>query len=598
MGCVGINAQGGIEFKAAAPNSVSVGEQFQLEYSVNANVSGFIAPDLRSFKILAGPSTMSSTSVQIINGKASQNYSLSYTYVLQAVKEGRFIVGPAEITFNKKKYNSNSLNIEVVKGKGNAQQNVNQGKNPANQNSQPASVEVDNSNLFVTVQVDRKSLYQGECLVATIKVYTRYDIAGFEDMKFPSYSGFFAQDIETPNQVQFQQEKINGVTYQAGVIKKSILFPQRSGEITIDPYELTLVARIRTNKRPQSIFDDFFGPSYQEVRKKLQSNPIKISVKPLPAGKPGSFDGAVGSFTMNASVDKKQVKANDAVTLKINISGTGNLKLLEAPKITFPSDFDSYDPKVTLNAKNSLTGSLGTKTFEYLMIPRNAGDFKIPSTEFSYFNTSTKQYSTLKTDEFVIHVAKGNEDRNSTVVGGVAHEDIKYLGKDIRFIKVNNLVVLPKGDVFFGSLTFYLVYIFIFLLFIIILVVRHKYIKQNANIALMKNRKANKQAKKRLVTAAKYMKEDNRERFYDEIMKAFWGYLSDKLTIPVSELSKDSATLALSNKEIDPSIIKQLVELINICEYARYAPVGESSQPERLYNESIDVISKLEQKLR
>jgi len=580
------------EFTASAPKVISVGEQFRLTFSLNKKASGFRAPDLRNFNILGGPSTSSSSNIQIINGKMIQSFSYTYTYILQATKKGKFTIDPAQVIVNRKQYKSNSLTIEVIEG---TSPDASKQSVPSSRENQ-AVPDISNKDLFVRVLTNKRNVYQDEHIVATIKIYSKLNIAGFENVKFPPFNGFWTQEIETPNQISLQRENVNGVIYNSGIIKKTLLFPQRSGEIVIDPFELECVVRQRmTNSR--SIFDDFFG-TFNNVKKYVKSEPVKIIVKPLPSAKPSSFNGAVGSYSMKASVDKQIAKTNDAITLKVNISGNGNIKLIDPLKIDFPPDFETYDPKISHNVKNSENGSVGNKTFEYLMIPRHSGNYRIPPIEFSYFDTKLKKYKTLTSGEFKISVEKGKEIETGNVVSGFSKEDVKFIGSDIQFIKINDFKLKRKNEILFGSLRFYLSYLIVFFIFLIIFIIRRKQIKQNENIQLVKNRKANKFAKKRLKLALQYLKENNRDQFYEEVLKAMWGYLSDKLNIPVSDLSKDTAFKSLENFEIEKALTEKFLGLIDICEYARFAPSERPSQMDSIYSEAIRIISKLRQKLK
>jgi hypothetical protein len=585
-----------IEFTAEGPGTVQQGESFQVTFNLGGQPSGFVAPNFNNFETLAGPSTMSSSSYQIINGKMSQSFTLSYTYVLQGNHTGKFTIGPAEAVVKGKKYKSNVITVEVVKGngsKGNAQST----KSRNAQKEESINTESGGKDIFVAVQVDKKSVYQGEGITATIKIYTRLDLEGFEDVKLPTFNNFYSQDVETPAQIQLQREIVNGTAYNVGVIKKKILFPQRSGELSIEPCQITLIARERVN-RPRGIFDDFFGPNYERVRKKLVSQPIRISVKPLPSNAPASFKGAVGSFSINSSVTKTNAKSNDAITYKLTVSGEGNLKLVEAPKIDFPQDFEAYDPKTTDNFKVSSEGVKGSKVFEYLVIPRHAGNFKIPAYAFTYFNTKTKQYTTLTTNEIALNIEKGNESETTGVGSGFSHEDVKYIGKDIRYIKTHDFELYKNGHLFFGSTLFVLIYILSLLSFAIMVYILRNKIKENADIVKTKNKRANKMARKRLQQAAKYLKENKREMFFEEVVKAFWGYVSDKLSIPVSDLSRESAIAELEKHGLEKEIIIQSVDLIDRCEFARYAPSAEASDMNKIYDECVILISKMDQKIK
>lgn len=583
------NAQ--VSFKATAPRVVALGEQFRISYAVNARGKNFQQPNFGEFRVLSGPNVSQSSSVQIVNGKMKQEVSYTYSFVVMPLKEGKYTIPAATIEVKNKKYNSNAFSIEVVKGNQSAKK-VGGSRTTA----------VDNTNakdkgLFVAVNVNKKTLYQGESLVAEIKVYTQKSLAGFEDIKFPPFTGFWSQDIESPQQIQLHRENVNGQIYEVGLFKKVLLFPQRSGEIIIDPFEITMITQQKV--RSNNPFDDFFGGSYRRVPYNLASKAVKINVKPLPANKPEEFNGAVGKFTMSANIDKYKVKANEAINLKIKISGNGNLKLIKPLNVDFPPDIDVYDPKTSLNSKASTAGVNGSITFDYLFIPRYSGNFRIAPIKFSYFDSSTKSYKTLSSKEFEITVEKGSgdEELSSGVVQGLTKEDVKYIGKDIRFLKTNfSLSKIEKP--IFGNLWFYLIYIVSTILFFVIILVRRSQIKQNANQAKLKNRKANKVSKKRLKKASGFMKAGEDEKFYDEVLKAIWGYLSDKLVIPVANLSKDNVSEILEKHEVDSDTSSTLMQLLDACEFARFAPAAVSGGMEDIYKKAGSIISKLDQNIK
>jgi hypothetical protein len=393
---------------------------------------------------------------------------------------------------------------------------------------------------------------------------------------------------------------VNGKIFKTALLKKIVLFPQKSGECIIDPYTIECVIGIPVRTRPQSIFDEFFGggQSVKQILKKVKSTPVKIYVKPLPANKPASFQGAVGNFTFRTYIDKKVVKTNDAINLKFAVSGNGNLKVIEAPEIDFPSDFETYDPKTSVNSNVTVAGVTGNKTFEYLIIPRHSGDFKIHAVEFTYFDTEEKQYKTLSSGEIEIKVEKGANENTTTIVSGVSKEDVKFLGKDIQFIKVNVPDFSKTDDYFFGSLKFFLLYFTSLLLFVILVLFWRKQIRENANIAKVRNKKANKVAHKRLKDAHLYMKDNKNEEFHEYILKALWGYMSDKLAIPAAELSREKVQEESTLLNIDQEYIQKFLEILDTCEFARYAPVESVSQMDNVYNDAISVISKIEQSIK
>jgi len=587
-----------VTFKASAPGIVEVGQQFRLTYSVNAKAQNFSAKAVNGINVLAGPSTSQSSNVSIINGKVTQNFELRYTYVVQAIKEGEYKIPPAEVSVAGKIYKSNSINIEVIKADGSKQKRttntagINQ-RQEANANN----TEVSKDDLYLKMFVNKTKVHREEHIVATIKLYTRLAIADFGRFKLPTFDGFITEDIYSPNTIEWTRENINGEIYNTGVLRKYILFPQKEGKIDVSPAELEVACQKPSKRRSRSMFDEFFG-SYDNLKTNLVSNPVTINVQPLPANKPFNYSGAVGKFKLTATIDNSSVNTNDAINLIIKISGSGNLKYINPLDIEFPSDFDVYDPKINDNIKYSEKGAIGSKNFEYLMIPRHAGEFTIPAFRFAYFDTETDKYKTEKAGPFNISVSKSDGDTTVTVSSAFTKEDVKFLGKDIRFIKTNKIELKRINQYIFGSIEFYLLYVILIVLFFVSFIFRRKKIKENANISLVKNKKANKFARKRLNKASGFMKQNQREAFYEELVKAMWGYLSDKLGIAFADLSKDNARSEMLAKNVDEENINQILEIIDRCEYARYAPVSEETKMDNLFIDAIKVISKLQQKLK
>jgi uncharacterized membrane protein len=589
---LGIYAQN-VQVTASAPKAVETGEQFEISYVVNAEASGIKPPVFRGLNFLGGPEQSSGSTVQIINGKMSQSVTSSYTYYFTANTPGVFKIDPATITVNGKNYASNALSIEVVKGSG----NQTRGSTTDQQSTSNNSANGSGDDLFVRLLLDRNNVYQGEGVVATVKVYTKLNISNRGNFENLNLNDFFKQDIDIP-QPKLERENINGQVYHTAVLEKFILFPQRSGAITIQSFTLPLVVQIPLRGRSRSPWDDFFGPQAQEVERKVTSLPVKLNVKPLPANKPASFKGAVGNFSYKAVFDRTNVKTNEAINLKITISGNGNIKTIESLDVKFPTDFETYDPKVNVNTNVTSAGVTGTKTFDYLVIPRHSGTFKIPPIEFTYFDSKTGQYRTASNGETVINVEKGSDEGTTTTVTGVNKEDVKFLGKDIQFIKTG-MPKLQRIDVFmFGSIVFWLTFIISLILFIVLVLLMRKRIRESANIMLVRNKKANKVAHKRLKDAHLYMKENKKEEFYEYILKALWGYIGDKLSIPVAELSREKVSDLMDKKNIDLELTQKFLANIDTCEFARYAPFEGTHQMDIVYNDAIDVITRIEQKMR
>lgn len=592
-----------VNFTMSAPNVVSMGEQFRLTIALNQSEKPQL-PNLSDFEVLYGPSTSQSTSMQIINGKRSTTREFSYTYILQAKAEGTFTIQPASVSIKKKDYQSNALNIQVVKGRSNAQSN-NSGTSSNNSSTQNnlGDAEMSKDDLFARVTLNKSKAYKGEQVIATIKLYAspNIPIAGFGSVNFPSFEGFYTQDIEMPNQVNFEREAYNNKIYQVGTIKKTILFPQQNGEITLDPFEIECIIRKRVGTAQGGFFGGMFD-NYQNVSSKVVSNKAKLQVQEIPNA-PAAFTGAVGDLKMKASIDKTEAKANDAITLKLTIEGSGNLRLIDAPKINFPDDFEVYDPKKSETLRATANGQQGSVSFEYLIIPRFAGNYSIPAIEFASFNPASKKFSTSTSEEFKLTIAKGDDAGQQTVISGAGNayankEDVKQLGNDIRYIKQGKYELKEPGETFFGSLSYWLIYIISTFVFVLITIIYRKKLKESADMALYRNKKANKVAQKRLKQAAAFMKQHQSEEFYEAILKAFWGYLGDKLSIPVSQLTKDNAVQSMQKLSVNEASINEFVEIINTCEFARYAPSASDAAVEELYNRSAELMGKLDKQIK
>lgn len=577
-----------VTFTMEAPQVVELGEQFRLAFTVNAKGQNLRLPDLADFEVLMGPSTSQSTSFQIINGVSSQSVSFSYLYVLRARKEGKFTLNPGTITVDGTEYKSNPQSVEVVKGS--AKPSSGGVDTPT---STPGTVP--KNDLFVKMNLDKRSLYKGEHLTATIKIYSKVNLSGFEDISIPNFEGFWAQDIQLPQQISLQRETYNGEIYNVGTLKRTLLFPQQTGNITIGSVKIDCIVQQRV-KKSQSMFDDFFD-SFANVKATIVSDPVSVNVQALPNA-PSGFSGAVGKFDIRSSITSKNVKENDAITIKLDVTGNGNIKLINPPKITFPADFEVYDPKTNSNFSASDAGLIGNISFEYLFLPRFAGTYTIPSVNFVYFDTDSKRFVSKSTEEYHIKVEKGDGTRSNQTINAVAKEDIKQIGTDIRFIKTGVTELHPKGYTFFGSLAFYLLYLGGILALLTIYLLNQKRIRENANVARMKNKKASKVALKRLKEASTYLQANSDEKFYESVTRAFWGYLSDKLTIPASELSREKASEELSRHSVSAGIIERFVQILDTCEYARYAPGGGSAKMHELFTEATDVMSVMEKEIK
>ena len=588
-GVINVFAQD-VKFTATAPRVVEVGENFRLTYSLNQKGKNIEIGSLAGFQLLMGPSVSNSYSTQYINGKVSKKREQSYSYVLLAEKEGKFTIQPAHIKVDGKVYASNIINIEVVKGRGNSQDKYEKSNK---QGQVSSSNRITKDNLFVKVEIDKKSVYMGEFVVATLKLYSRVQVSNLGRSKFPTFQGFLSQEIKMPDQISLNRENVNGEIYSVGVLRKLVLFPQHSGKIKIDPFELDVYVRQQSGSTG-SVFDDFFA-NYQDVKVNRKSKPIIVNVKSLPLdGQPADFNGTVGQIKMISSISRDTVLANDAVTLKVKIKGNGNLKLVEPLDIDFPADFEVYDPKTSQKIKSGVNGTYGSVIFDYVFIPRSAGKYIIPSKQFVYFDSNTRKYITLKTKEFVINVKPGKQlAQSGDVVATYSKEDVKFIGRDIRYIKTKRTHLYEKGKYLFGSSMYYLSFLLSLLVFATIIFLNKRRIRNNLDIARVKNKRASKLAKKRLRAAEKMMKAEEKETFYDEILKALWGFTSDKLNIPISDLSKDNIAEVLTQKGVEELVIKEYLEILDTCEFARYAPVMSEDELSDVYIRTSELLMKL-----
>lgn len=595
-------ADGKVSFTASAPDAVAVGDQFRLSYTVTTqSVRDFRAPSIKGFEVLMGPSRSQQSSVQIINGQTTSTSSITFTYILLANTEGSFTIPGATITADGNQVISNSVQVKVLptdQASGASSDN-NSGKQSSGSTSRASSgTAISSNDLFITANASKTTVYEQEAFLLTYKIYTLVDLRSFDNVKLPDFKGFHSQEVELPNDRRWGLEHYKGRNYQTTVYRQFVLFPQQSGKLTIDAARFD--ASIAKATQAADPFEAFFngGSNYVEVKKTILTPQLTIDVKALPEGKPADFSGGVGEFNITSSINSTNVKTNDAVTVKIVISGTGNLKLLSNPEIKFPEDFEVYDPKVDNKFRLTNTGLSGSKVIEYLAIPRNAGTYKIPAVKFSYFDISTRSYKTLTTEEYKLQVEKGAGNAAQTIANFTNKEDLKVLNEDIRYIKQNEVTLSQKGDLFFGSLTYWLLYLIPGIAFILFFIIYRKQIAANANVAKMRTKKANKVAVKRMKQAGKLLAENKKDVFYDEVLKALWGYISDKLNIPVSRLSKDNIEEELQNYGVDDTQIKEFLDTLNNCEFARFAPGDDNQAMDKVYSASLEVISKMENSIK
>ncbi len=600
-------AGGDVTFKASSKTMVEVGERFQIYYSVNASGSDFRMPDLGNLSVLSGPNRSSSSSIQYINGRMSQSTELTYTLLVMASQEGIINIPPATIKVNGKTYKSNPLTIKVVKGNAPAQTRQ-QGSQTAGKTGTASNGTVKSDDLYIKALISNSSPYLGEQVIVTYRIYTKIPVSDLSVKKLSSFPGFWTKDLQDNKSKLKQSTKvINGEEYVLADIRKLALFPQKSGKLTIEPLELECMTQVRTQakrRRSNDPFEDFFNDPFfnrnvRNVKVTIKSNALTLNVKPLPQeNKPVSFKGAVGEFTFASKIDRTNLTANDALTETITISGKGNLELIEPPVINFPVDFETYDPKETSRIRTNGAGVNGYKKFEYLAIPRNPGDFVIPSVTFSFFNPKDGKYYTFSSEEYKIHVDKGSGNSNGITYSGSAQEDIHYIGKDIHHIKTEKVEFREIGKYFFASNLFYGLAMLPILLLLIAYVLKKQREKRMGNVDLIKNKKATKIARSRLHKAEKLRKEGNDKIFFEEIAQALWGYIADKFNVSQAELSMETVKQKLTDRGVSDEVSNTFINVLNDIEFARFAPGDAAGKMKNIYNEAMDAILQAEKALK
>ncbi len=600
---------GNIRLQGSTKKVVSVGETFQVVYQLNGERGSFEAPDFGGLQVLSGPNISSSSSVQFINGHISQSHTVTYSFYVQAVKEGVFHISPAAVTVNGKRITSNKLTVKaVMSGSATTQNNnPNAGNTRQNSSSQSGTV-LSPDDIFIKAKVNNTSPYLGQQVILTYEIYTKVPTSNLNFKKMPSFDGFWSKDLLDDNAPLKQQNRIiNGEQYVVAEIKKTALFPQKTGKLTIEPMELECNVQIRVQRKRHSRgydpFEDFFNDPFfnnnvKTIKKILRSKPIVLNVKPLPQkDKPAGFSGAVGSFTFKSTLDRNKLTTNDALTLDISISGRGNIELIEAPKVQWPTDFDTYEPKITKKINATAFGISGRKKFEYVVVPRNPGDFIIPPVKFSFFNPDENKYYQLKSDTMFVHVDKG-KGGGTTVYTSQGQEDIRFLNSDIHHIKSNCGKLRKKGEYFFASNLYYtLLALPVIILLLTIIIVKNSRKRRN-NIVSVKNKKAHKMARNRLSKAMKLKKAGDDKAFYEEVAHALWGYISDKFNIPQAGLSMETVKEKLENANADSNTVDMFIKILNDIEFARFAPGSAKDKMEQIYSEALDAILKAEKTIK
>ena len=576
----------------SAPSHVAVGEQFRLTYTVNTqNVSDFRAGDIPDeLEVLIGPNRSMQSSYQMINGHTSSTSSITYTYIVSATKNGSFTIPPAHIVAGGKTIASNSLTIKVSGTASNARQRQ---RDDEGAEMRDAGSQISGSDLFIKVSANKSRVHEQEPIVLTYKVYTLVSLTQLRgDM--PDLKSFYTQEVDLPQQKSFSVEHVNGRAYRTCTWSQYVMFPQITGKLQIP--SITFEGIVVQQNRNVDPFEAFFngGSGYIEVKKKIVAHGIEIQVDPLPQ-RPANFSGGVGKFTISAQLDKTETKANDPVSMRVIISGTGNLKLLKQPVINVPKDFDKYEPKVTDKTKLTSSGIEGSMIYDVLIVPRHQGKYEIPPVEFTYFDTSENAFKTIKSEGFTLDVAKGS---GAASVSDFSGQDLQELSKDIRYIKLGNTRQRALDDFFFGSTAYWISIVVLALIFITLFIVFRQRAIDNANVTKMRGKKANKVATKRLKQAAKLMQEGKTSAFYDEVLRALWGYVGDKLNIPVEQLSHDNISQKLSERSVDTDTVGLFIGALDECEFERYAPGDPKGNMNKVYEKAMTAIERIEDTMK
>ncbi len=607
-GGVGGGASGASEsvtIRVQAPSEVIQGDRFRVAYVVNtSDVDDFHIDGFEGLVELYGPSRSQSSSFSIVNGKTTSSSSVTFTYTVTTDKPGTFRIPAATVTSGGKTVKSASPQITVLPGGSGSSGNGGQAGGNAQAHSQQADRmrtqnvgdRIGAKDLFIAVTASKKRVFEQEAVLLTYKLYTLVNISELMG-KMPELDGFHVQEIARQRQPELKMEHYNGKNYGTVVWSQYVVFPQQTGELKIP--EIKYEATVIQQNRSADPFDIFFGGGSmtQEVKKTVMAPAVVLHVDPLPTPKPANYSGAVGKFSITSSLTPQKLKANDATTLRLKVTGTGNMKLMNAPEVAWPKDFERYDPKTEEKTKIGANGSSGEVLFDYIAVPRHQGKYDLPPVEFCYFDPDAKQYKTLTTEGYTIDVAKG-KGGSSAAPSNLSKEEIEMLNSDIRFIKTGTPTFQTGDNAFFGSRRYWAYYIGSLLVFIVLAVAFRRYMVANADLVGRRGRKASKAATKRLKLARKLMQQNDATAFYEETMKALWGYVSDKLNIPVSELSKDNVRERLTARQLPDDITDQFLHTLDDCEFARFAPGDPAATMDKIYASAEEVINKMEGQLK
>lgn len=593
--------------RVEAPDVVAVNEQFNVTFIIEGekSPSDFHWSEGDDFQLVWGPQKGSSSSIQIINGKRSSSHQTTFTYILIPKSTGTFQLPVATAMLSGDKIASSSVSIQVVSDGASASQSSGQGGNGAKSSGggQTSSTgDISSGDLFLRLSLSRSEVVIGEPITATLKIYQRVNVVGFENAKLPTFNGFWSQETFAPTNIEFKRESLDDKIYNTALLRTYVLIPQQSGTITIEPAELVCLVNVRAaQSASSSLFDRFFQEEYQTIRKRVTTPAVKVKVNPLPAGQPASFGGGVGNFGISARLTTDNLKTHDAASLIITVSGRGNVALLEEPKVNFPPDFEVYDTKTTENTDKSNGGTSGSKSFEYPFIPRSHGDFTIDPVEYSYYDVNAGKYVTLRTEPLHVKVAKGKGGDSApvaTVNSGVERKDVKSLADDIRFIFTGKPGLSGSGSFFVGSAFFWILLALMVLGATAVYLAFRKVAAMRADVAGTKNRRATKMAQKRLKLAGEYLDKSLYTAFYEELHKALIGFVSDKLNMDMSEISKDNIVSALTEGGVSEEQTTAFTDLLDACEFARYSPDGGNEAMRSHYDAALKVISSIDSGLK
>ena len=597
--------------RVQAPSEVVQGDRFRVSYVVNtSDVDDFKIEPFEGLVELFGPSRSQSSSFSMVNGKTTSSSSVTFTYTVTTDKAGTFHVPAATVTSGGHTVKSASPSITVLPSGSGSSGNSGQsgqsglpGQSGAQAHSQADRMHtqnvgdrITNKDIFIAVTASKKRVFEQEAVLLTYKLYTLVNVNSLEG-KMPELDGFHVQEIGRQRQPELKMEHYNGKNYGTVVWSQYVVFPQQTGTLTIP--EIKYEATIIQQNRSADPFDIFFGGGsmVQEVRKTVMAPAVTLQVDALPTPKPANFSGAVGKFSIKSSLTPQQLKANDATTLRLTVSGTGNMKLMKAPTVAWPKDFESYDPKTEDKTHIGANGSTGSVVYDFITVPRHQGKYTLDPVEFCYFDPDAREYKTVTAEGYTIDVEKG-KGGSSAATSNLTKEEVELLGSDIRYIKTGKAKYLNADSALFGSKGYWGIYGAALLVFAILVYVFRRKAVANADLVGRRGRGASKVATKRLKVARKLMQQNNATAFYEETMKALWGYVSDKLNIPVSELTKDNVRERLAEHQLSQELTDQFLATLDECEFARFAPGDPAATMDKIYTSAEQVINQMDNELK